>query len=42
MPAGFDLVGREQEGSALRNAIVTTARGDGGILLVAGESGVGK
>jgi predicted ATPase len=42
MPAGFDLVGREQEGSALRNAIVTAARGDGGILLVAGESGVGK
>jgi DNA-binding CsgD family transcriptional regulator len=42
MPGGIDLVGREQERSALRNAIVTAARGDGGILLVAGESGVGK
>ena len=42
MPDGTDLVGREQERSALREAIATAARGDGGILLVAGESGVGK
>ena len=42
MPDGTDLVGREQERSALRDAIAIAERGDGGILLVAGESGVGK
>jgi predicted ATPase/DNA-binding CsgD family transcriptional regulator len=42
MPGGIDLVARERERSALRDAIVTAVGGHGGILLVAGESGVGK
>jgi DNA-binding NarL/FixJ family response regulator len=38
----MELVGRQRELAALRDAIVTAAGGDGGILLVAGEGGVGK
>jgi predicted ATPase len=37
----MELVGRQRELAALRDAIVTAAGGDGGILLVAGEGGVG-
>src|SRR5215207_3777583 len=38
----MELIGRERERSALRNAISIAAEGDGGILLVTGEGGVGK
>jgi hypothetical protein len=38
MPGGIDLVGRERERSALRDAIVTAVGGHGGILLVAGRA----
>ncbi|HEV2921084.1 MAG TPA: AAA family ATPase, partial [Actinomycetota bacterium] len=38
----MELVGRQRELAALRDAIATAAGGDGGILLVAGEGGVGK
>jgi predicted ATPase len=38
----MELVGREREHAALRDAIATAAGGDGVILLVAGEGGVGK
>jgi len=42
MPEGIELVGRQRERSALRDAVAIAAGGDGGILLIAGESGVGK
>jgi predicted ATPase/DNA-binding NarL/FixJ family response regulator len=38
----MELVGRERERAALRDAIATAAGGDGGLFLVAGEGGVGK
>ncbi len=38
----MELVGRQREQAALREAIATAAGGDGGLLLVAGEGGVGK
>jgi predicted ATPase len=38
----MELVGRQREHAALRDAIATAAGGDGAILLVAGEGGVGK
>ena len=38
----MELVGRQREHAALGNAIATAAEADGGILLVAGEGGVGK
>jgi DNA-binding NarL/FixJ family response regulator len=38
----MELVGRQREQTALRDAIATAAGGDGAILLVAGEGGVGK
>jgi predicted ATPase/DNA-binding CsgD family transcriptional regulator len=38
----MELVGRQQERAGLCDAIATAAGGDGGILLVAGEGGVGK
>jgi DNA-binding NarL/FixJ family response regulator len=38
----MELVGRQRERAALRDAIATAAGGEGGILLVAGEGGVGK
>jgi DNA-binding CsgD family transcriptional regulator len=37
-----DLIGREREQAALTEAITTAASGDGGVILVAGEAGVGK
>src|SRR5512132_1395536 len=42
MPKAMELVGRQREQAALRDAIATAAGGDGGLLLVAGEGGVGK
>jgi DNA-binding CsgD family transcriptional regulator len=42
MPGGMELVGRDAECSALRNAISNAERGGGAILLIAGEGGVGK
>jgi predicted ATPase len=42
MPRAMELVGRERERAALRDAIATAAGGDGGLFLVAGEGGVGK
>ena len=42
MPRAMELVGRQREQAALRNAIAVAAGADGGILLVAGEGGVGK
>ena len=38
----MELVGRQREQAALGNAIAVAAEADGGILLVAGEGGVGK
>jgi predicted ATPase len=38
----MELVGRQRELAALRDAIATAAGGDGGLFLVAGEGGVGK
>ena len=38
----MELVGRAPERAALRDAIAAAAGSDGGILLVAGEGGVGK
>jgi predicted ATPase len=38
----MEIVGRERERAALRDAIATAAGGDGAIALVAGEGGVGK
>jgi predicted ATPase len=38
----MELVIREREHAALRDAIATAVGGDGGILLVGGEGGVGK
>jgi DNA-binding CsgD family transcriptional regulator len=38
----MELVGRQREQALLRDAIVTAAGGDGGLVLVAGEGGVGK
>jgi hypothetical protein len=38
MPGGIDLVARERERSALRDAIVTAVGGHGGILLVAASA----
>ena len=38
----MELVGRQRELAALRDAIGTAAGGDGGLFLVAGEGGVGK
>ena len=38
----MDLVGRQREQAALRDAIASAAGGDGGLFLVAGEGGVGK
>ena len=42
MPWAMDLVGRQREQAALRDAIASAAGGDGGLFLVAGEGGVGK
>jgi predicted ATPase len=42
MLGGIELVGREAERHALGSAILIAAGGDGGILLLAGEGGVGK
>ena len=38
----MELVGRQREQALLRDAIATAAGGDGGLVLVAGEGGVGK
>ena len=38
----MELVGRQRELAALRDAIASAAGGDGGLFLVAGEGGVGK
>jgi DNA-binding NarL/FixJ family response regulator len=38
----MELVGRERERGALRHGIAVAAGGDGGILLLAGEGGMGK
>jgi predicted ATPase/DNA-binding NarL/FixJ family response regulator len=38
----MELIGRQRELAALRDAIGTAAGGDGGLFLVAGEGGVGK
>jgi len=37
-----DIIGREQELSALEHALAETRAGRGGLLLLAGEAGVGK
>jgi DNA-binding NarL/FixJ family response regulator/lipopolysaccharide biosynthesis regulator YciM len=38
----MELVGRQREQAALRDAIAVAAEADGGILLIAGDAGVGK
>ena len=38
----MELVGRQREQAALGNAIAVAAEADGGILLIAGDAGVGK
>ena len=42
MPRAMELVGRQREQAALGNAIAVAAEADGGILLIAGDAGVGK
>jgi predicted ATPase len=42
MPRAMELVGRQREQAALRDAIAVAAEADGGILLIAGDAGVGK
>src|SRR5487761_158629 len=37
-----DLVGRESEISLLEDALLATLRGDGGVVIVGGEAGMGK
>src|SRR5487761_50387 len=37
-----DLVGRETEISILEDALLATLRGDGGVVIVGGEAGMGK
>jgi predicted ATPase len=37
-----ELIGRKDEQAALDQALATTQHADGGIVLLAGEAGVGK
>src|SRR4029077_9072426 len=37
-----ELVGRESEISLLEDALLATLRGDGGVVIVGGEAGMGK